>query len=140
MTYLTLKSYPISTRLPAFRSLWSSFDALERVLSDLDRVPFDGVQVADETDTAYTFTLALPGFKKGDVSVEVNDGTLSISASRGGGKVEEGKTVHGHSVSRFITLPTDVDLNKVEAKLEDGLLTITAAKEAAAVPRKVIVT
>ncbi len=129
MTYLTLQSYPISTRLPAFRSLWSSFDALERVLCDHDCVPFDGVQVADETDAAYTFTLALPGFKKGDVAVEVSrEGTLSISASRG-----------GHNASRSVTLPTDVDLDKVEAKLEDGLLTLTLPKVAAAVPRKVTV-
>lgn len=140
MTYLSL-SQPRSiwSHFNDSRSLWSVLDAFDAITGDL-RLPTHGWFEADESDTAYTFTLPLPGFSKDGVTVEVSqEGILSVSASRGGGKVEGSETKSGTLVSRAVTLPYDADLDKVEAKMEDGLLTVVVSKQAKPTPRKVTV-
>jgi HSP20 family protein len=128
-----IQSYPISRYLPAFRSIQPLFSALEQTLDDL-AYPTRLV-LEDETDAAYVLTLALPGFKKGEVDVEVRDDTLAVFASRKGTKTDHASD--RHTVQRSITLPGDIDAAKIEARLEDGVLTLTLPKTAAAVPRKV---
>lgn len=86
---------------------------------------------ADETDEAYSFSIALPGYKRGEIEVTVSqDAHLSIVASKAARQ----------SVTRCLSLPSDADAEKVSAKLEDGVLYIVAPKRATAKPRKVEVT
>lgn len=74
---------------------------------------------ADETDEGYAFAIALPGFKKGEIKVSVEGQQLTVAAT------SEKK---GTSMSRSITLPSDVDTSSIEATLEDGVLTVGAKK------------
>jgi len=80
----------------------------------------------DETDDSYIFTLELPGYKQSHLDVELEGDVLTVRAKREGAEFE-----------RAVKIPQDVDADKVEAKLEDGILTITLGKIATAKPRKI---
>lgn len=89
-----------------------------------------------ETDEAYVYTLDVPGMKKEDIAVELDDHVLTVSGERKE-QVEEkqrdGKMVRREiSYGRFerrIELPQDADTDKVTSKYADGVLTITAPKK-----------
>lgn len=82
----------------------------------------------DETDDQYTMNLELPGFKQGDLEVTLEDGVLQVSAKRG-----------ERSYQQSVTIPRGVDVDKIEARLEDGLLSIVLPKSQLAKPRKIAI-
>jgi len=83
----------------------------------------------------------LPGMGMEDVEVLVNGDELTIKGQR---KAAEAKEQSFHrqervigNFSRTVTLPFDVDAEKVQATLKDGVLRITLPKAASARPRKI---
>jgi HSP20 family protein len=86
----------------------------------------------------------LPGMELNDLEIYVTGGNqLTIKGERKQPKLEKG-TWHRQergfgSFSRIVTLPSDVNAEKVEARLVNGVLTITMPKSEAAKPRKIIV-
>jgi HSP20 family protein len=84
----------------------------------------------------------LPGMRKEDIEISLQDGMLTIGGER---KSEEGG--NGENASRTerftgkfrrsITLPTRVDANKVNATYKDGLLTVTLPKAEEAKPKQI---
>lgn len=97
-----------------------------------------------ETDDHYTVTVELPGAKKEDVAVEVENGQLTI---RGEKKSErEEKKEHRRyverrfgSFSRSFSLPPNADPERMDAKFEDGVLTLRIAKSEAAKPKTIAI-
>jgi len=97
-----------------------------------------------ETDEAYEVTVELPGMDEKNVDVSVTDDVLTI---RGEKKTEEsGRKKDYHfrectfgSVERVVPLPDGIDTDKVAAKFNKGVLTVTLPKtaEARRQPRKV---
>ena len=83
----------------------------------------------------------LPGLGLDDIEVLVNGGEVTINGERKLGE-PQGATwhrrerSHGH-FSRTLTLPWDVDADKVHATLRDGVLTVQLPKAETAKPRKV---
>ncbi len=95
-----------------------------------------------ETESNFQMTLELPGIKLEDISVEFVDDTLQISGEKKVASDESAKACHcserhGGSFKRSFRFPTDVDNEKIEARLENGLLMITMPKAAKVLPRKV---
>jgi len=85
--------------------------------------------------------LELPGLRKEDIEISLHDGTLTIagerkSSSSNGEKVERTERYVG-SFRRSITLPAQVDANKVGATYRDGILTVTLPKAEEAKPRRI---
>ncbi|MCF6311040.1 MAG: Hsp20/alpha crystallin family protein [Verrucomicrobiales bacterium] len=80
-----------------------------------------------EDDEHYYARVELPGFKKSEVKVELNDGTLLVECER---KVvaEDGVERSGVVFRRAMSVPEGIQADKVGAKLEDGVLTITLPK------------
>jgi HSP20 family protein len=96
-----------------------------------------------EDDDAVHVEAELPGFKRDEIEVTLEQGLLSISAqrgqenqpeSRGSSLLNERRFVRYH---RTFTLPSSVDDNKVEARLEDGVLHLTMPKRAEVKPRRI---
>ncbi|KAL8051211.1 hypothetical protein ABFX02_06G131800 [Erythranthe guttata] len=88
-----------------------------------------------ETPEGHLFKVDVPGLKKEEVKVEVEDGSiLQISGERS--KEQEEKNDKWHRVERssgkFIRrfrLPENAKLEEVKAAMENGVLTVTVPKE-----------
>ncbi len=88
----------------------------------------------NETDSAFEIKADMPGMKKEDIEVDVQEGVLKISASKEDEHKEEkdGELVrqeryYGHYF-RQIPLGTNIDEQQVSASLEDGVLEIKVPK------------
>ena len=93
-----------------------------------------------DNGTNITLELELPGVKKGDIKVEVENGVLTIAASRKAEKKEEGKDIYFNELSygeykRSFRLSDEVEHGKVDAKYEDGVLRLELAKKEKAKPK-----
>ena len=104
------------------------------------RIP--AVDVA-ETDTAYQVKAELPGIRKEDLDVTVDDGVLTIKAEHNDNQeqVENGQLIrqersHGKFV-RSLRLGANVDEETITAEYRDGVLHITLPKAKEVQPRKV---
>ena len=124
----------------------SAFDPF-RAFDDMERSFFRDVpSVAsfrtDVTDTgdAYKLEAELPGFKKEDIKIDVEDDCLTISAER---KVDEDKKDEKNnfvkreryygSYSRSFNV-SEIDVEGIKAAYENGVLTLTMPKKAPAKP------
>ena len=97
-----------------------------------------------ETEDAFVATADLPGLKKDDIDVSLEDSVLTVSGERRFEKDDEHanyrrvERAYG-TFRRSFTLPRGVDATKVEAKFEDGVLTLTMPKTDVAKSRKITV-
>lgn len=88
-----------------------------------------------EKDGGYELAIDLPGFKKDEISLDIKDGYLSISAQKGLNKDEEDKKGRIIRQERYAGVCSrsfyvgDVKPEDVKAKYESGVLTITLPKD-----------
>ncbi|WP_293728010.1 Hsp20/alpha crystallin family protein [uncultured Phascolarctobacterium sp.] len=90
-----------------------------------------------ESDAAYEMDIDLPGFKKEDVSAKLENGYLTISASKGVEKEEkndEGVYIRRErytgECSRTFYIGEAVKQEDIKARFEDGILKVTVPKVA----------
>ena len=88
-----------------------------------------------ETDEAVEVELDLPGFKPEEVQIDVTDNILTVSGEHHEEKEEKGNGRKYHrierrsgSFSRSVWLPCQVNAEKVDARLKEGVLKITLPK------------
>ncbi|MDH3567689.1 MAG: Hsp20/alpha crystallin family protein [Desulfobacteraceae bacterium] len=97
-----------------------------------------------EDSNNYYVRAELPGMKPDELNIQVTSDGISISGER---KIpEEGNGVRYHrrereagKFSRSINLPSEIDVNAVDASLDNGILTITIQKAEVAKPRQITV-
>jgi len=92
----------------------------------------------------YYVRAELPGVKGDGLDIQVTANNLAISGERKIAAEEEGARYHrkereAGTFSRMIGLPGEVDTDKVEAKLENGILTIVISKAEIAKPKQITV-
>jgi HSP20 family protein len=102
-----------------------------------------GVDVREDADHLYV-EAEMPGFKKDEIDITMENQQLTISAERKTEKSDGQKggdfLLRERRYSRFLrsfTLPPTVDDQKVDAKLNDGILTITLNKREETKPRRI---
>lgn len=88
-----------------------------------------------ETDSIYELEIDLPGFKKDQINVELNDGYMTISAAKGhdtSKKNHNGKIIrqerYSGSMQRSFYVGNAVKNEDVKAKFEDGVLKLSIPK------------
>ena len=122
----------------------ASFDPF-RMLDEMDRHFFTNVptvsafrtDVIDSGD-AYTLESELPGFKKEDIKIDIENDCMTISAERKSDSKEEKdnyvkrERVYG-SFSRSFDV-SGVNVDGIEAAYNDGILTVKLPKKAAEQP------
>lgn len=126
-------------------SLDDPFQAMQREMSSLfdrhfrDLVPgrFEGPLSPSvdfkETDKAYEVSAELPGVEEKDVELTLSNGILTIKGEKKQEKKEEKEGYHRMeryygSFSRSFELPADVDVGKVAAEFDKGVLRVTLPK------------
>ncbi len=88
-----------------------------------------------EDDKAFYLDVDLPGVKKKDIELNITDGVLTIKGERKTRNAQEDKTYYKIESSygkfeRSFTLPKDIDESKIEAEVENGVLSLTIPKSA----------
>jgi HSP20 family protein len=140
------------TRIPVLRrrSPWTEINRLQQEMETL----FGGGVAPDlwapavdveETPDHLIFRAELPGMRREDIDVELEDGVLTIQ----GEKREEQKEENSQGLlyerrwgrfSRRFTLPRAVDASGISAGYHDGVLTIRVPKAEEAKGRKIEIT
>jgi HSP20 family protein len=135
-------------------SPWQELESMHRQLSRLlDETPVgltgeagEWVPTVDirETDDALLLQVELPGIEKKDVHLEVRDDVLTISGERRYEKDVKEENVHRierayGKFSRSFSLPSNVDAEKVDAKMKNGVLEIRLPKCESAKPKAITI-
>jgi HSP20 family protein len=86
-----------------------------------------------ETDDEYVIRAELPEVKKDDVSISISNDTLVIEGTRSAEKEEKNKKFHRieRSYGRFarsFAIPENVDVDKIEAEHNEGMLNVHLPK------------
>lgn len=97
---------------------------------------------AFEDKDKYIVQLEVPGVKKSDINVSVQEGTLTISGERNSQRDMKDGTTHRTEriygkFSRSVTLPAAVQSDKVSATYKDGVLTVELPKAEEAKPKQI---
>lgn len=87
-----------------------------------------------ESNKDFKLDLSVPGMKRDDFQVDVEDGVLTISSEKEEEKKEEDKNYMRREFSynsfcRTFNLPENVDENNINAKYENGMLQVTIPKK-----------
>ncbi|MBJ6117180.1 Hsp20/alpha crystallin family protein [Pontibacter sp. BT310] len=90
---------------------------------------------ACETQNGYEIEVALPGIRKEDVSIDFQEGRLTITGERrfeksegDGRRYQMLETQYG-TFNRTFYLPDNVNPDKIKARMENGILMVTVPKD-----------
>jgi HSP20 family protein len=132
-------------------SIWREMDRLQR---DMNRLfnqysparyrtapSYPAINIWTNEDGQFV-SGEMPGVRAEDIDISVDGYTLTLSGERSSEEIPEQAHFHRRErgfgkFSRSIQLPFAVDAEKVEAKLEDGILNITLPKIEAEKPRQI---
>jgi len=112
-----------------------------RPLRSFDAGVFPLINLTEDRDNYYV-RAEMPGVKADELDIQATVNSLSISGER---KIpSEGENVKYHrrereagTFSRIVSLPGEVDMDKVEASHENGILTVMTPKAEAAKPKQI---
>ena len=109
---------------------------------ELNRSAFYPSVDINEGDKAITLKADLPGIKKEDVHIDVNDGVITLRGERKFEKEDKQENYHRIERSygnfhRSFTLPLTVDISAIKAKYKDGILEVTLPKTEEAKPKSI---
>jgi len=125
---------PFAEQMQMMRRLASSVFS-NNFLSSLEGNATPPIELYDKDENTYILEVQVPGFKRDEIEIESNDNRITISGSSERQAVEErlkGQVYQSEferrDFHRTINLPVEIDADRVQAKLQDGLLTITLPK------------
>jgi len=122
----------------ALRNTYPSINLLDSLFDDLfEFKTFNGNGLAVrnplhdiiENEKDFQVEMALAGVRKEDITLDVENGVLSIKAERKASdqKFNIKQTFYGKYEKSF-TLPDSVDSDNIQAAFEDGMLKLTIPK------------
>jgi HSP20 family protein len=141
--------------MPAFggRNLLNELESMrrrfDRMMHDWPAAPrglagagvFPLVNVTEDVDKFY-LRAELPGVKNDALDIQASGKTIAISGERR--IAEQGANARYHrrereagKFSRILQIPGEIDADRIEAKLQNGILTVIIPKAEAAKPRQV---
>ncbi len=136
-------------RWEPFRELASLHSEMSRLMNGLlegpaGRATQGWVPPLDvwETDSDIVYAFDLPGVPEDKISIEVQDGTLTVTAEREKVAEESGDRFYRFerrfgTFTRAVGLPQGADDSKIEASYKDGVLEIHIPKPEEAKPRRI---
>lgn len=142
-------------RVPESRSLWGAFDDFDSLFDDFWRPvrrgrlstgnggAFAPALDVTENDNEYRVRADLPGVKKEDLDISIQDGVLTINAET---KYEDKEKKEGRVIRqerrfgkfvRSMRLGDSIDVDKVEAEYRDGVLNLVLPKAEEVRPKRI---
>lgn len=140
--------------LRQYNNPWNLLNHLQRELQnpEYNRLTDDDASVAtaswapsvdiSENETGFTLRADVPGVDPEAIDISMEKGVLTIKGERNSESTQEAENYRrverqsGQFYRRF-TLPDSADADKIEAKSEHGVLTITIPKQEVAVSRRI---
>ncbi len=149
MIYRRFYNYPNA-------NLWNAFDQLERMRRRFDRFfgedagtrggllgsgVFPQINLTEDADRFY-IRAEIPGVSADQIDMQATGKKIAITGERRLDQENEGVRYHRREreagkFSRIIEMPSDIDADRIEAKMQDGILTIRAPKAEAFKPRQI---
>ncbi len=139
-----------------FLSRWEPFRDMLSLRADMDRlfkslfgeIPEERegfwapVMDIEEDNDNVMVRAEIPGMNKEDIKVSVRNNVLTISGERKQEKEMKNKTYHRversyGKFSRTITLPSEVETDKIKASYKDGVLMVTLPKPESKKPKQI---
>lgn len=141
MKNLTTPFFSKNNSMDLWRDMDKFFDNFLTSVGTPDRDFVPATEIV-EAQNEYKLSMDLPGLSKDEVKIELNDNTLTVSGERKKethdekGKVQRWEKSYGF-FSRSFALPNTVNSEKIEAKYENGVLTLVLPKAKAVLPKKI---
>jgi HSP20 family protein len=149
--------YPRFFSTPTFRS-WQPFDELSRMRSQMDRLmgafesrPWSGSNAGvfpainlTENENHYFVRAELPGVAANELEIQATGRNLTISGKRdvevkpGEAKYHRREREAGQ-FSRVIGMPREINADKVEARMNNGILNLRIPKAESAKPKRITI-
>ena len=121
---------------------WFDDFGLEKEMRDLNRKIYgrrasrEMLTDVREHEDHYDLEIDLPGFKKEDLTIELNNGYLTVTANKGHDQEEknkEGKIIrqerYSGTLSRSFYVGEEITNEEIKAKYEGGVLTVSLPKK-----------
>jgi HSP20 family protein len=126
------------------RKMFSPWWGLTSIFDDdfmVDTSTQGGINMWEDDSSVYV-EVAVPGLKEKDLDVNLENGVLTVrGVKEDKDEQKQGKRVYSSSMKQSFyystTLPSNVDSGKVNAELEDGVLTLRVEKSPEAKPKKI---
>lgn len=130
-------------RWPAYGRLTNLQDELNQLFEAPLRAWAPALDVSENKDS-FVIRTELPGLRREDIDVSLQEGVVTISGERKAEEVKEGVAVHLQEryhgkFQRALTLPSPVAADQVKAQYKDGVLTVTLPKVEEAKPKQVTI-
>lgn len=98
-----------------------------------------------EKDGAFCLELAVPGYRSEDIEIEANSGVITVSGKYEQKTADKELNYHRREIrrggfTRSVALPQEIDPGSVTAKVEHGILTVTATPMKPVANRKIAIT
>lgn len=124
---------------PAFwgvdRDLKEVMDAIEDVWSGRPVSAPEGEFT--ETDQAYFLSLDLPGVSRSELDLQLESDFITVKGTRKKPLFRSDESAPERKISQTIRLPKGVDVDKIQAHYEDGVLSLALPKLEKAKPRRI---
>jgi HSP20 family protein len=131
--------------------VYSNLHRLSRLMDEAFAGPWGGGSVAAawtpscdvfEDQENLRIVLELPGVKPEDVKLSVENQVLTISGEKRQTAQEQSERWHRYERSygtfeRMFTLPNSVDADRIDARIDNGVLTVTLPKAERSKPRQI---
>jgi HSP20 family protein len=133
---------PFSTETEDYPGLRVFQDSLSRLFSEPASRPWSPAVDIFETDNELVLKADVPEIDPKNVSIQLENGTLTVKGERKFEEQKNGKGFHRiersyGTFTRAFSLPETVDGEKVKADYKNGVLTITLPKKEMAKPRSI---
>jgi len=101
-----------------------------------------GTYRVNETDEGYQVRVVVPGLDADTLDISVLGRQLTLKAGPSSVEQDDDLVWHrreraGHQLEKTLTLPRDIDSERVDAEYRDGILLVNLPKTAAAVPKRI---
>jgi HSP20 family protein len=123
---------------PNFDEFDSVFENLSKMFNGMDKMTKNSYMNIDlyENEKEAVIEAELPGFQRDEININIENNILNITAQKKEEKEEKNdskkyyiKERYFGKVARAFEMPENIDLEKINAKFENGILKITLAKK-----------